>query len=102
MKGRITGMADVNHRGRIEFDQLFVDRIPIGIRERRIGPVATGWIRVEVHSDKSMVSNASLEFGDAVLGGYARALRQHSRADKIPGKQLADPMDEFVAGRGPG
>src|ERR1700678_1008048 len=95
-------MADVNHRGRVEFDQLFVDRIPIRIGERRIGPVAAGWIRVKVHSDESMVTNASLKFGDAVLWGYARALRKHSRADKISRKQLADPMDEFVAGRGPG
>ena len=56
-------MADVNHRGRVEFDQHFVDRIPETVGQWRIGPIATGGIWIKVAADESVVTDASLKLG---------------------------------------
>src|SRR6476661_9329118 len=45
MERRVTGRTDVDHRRHVEVDQLLVDRIPIRIRKRRVGPISARWVR---------------------------------------------------------
>ena len=86
----------MDHRGDVEFDQFFVQRIPPAVEQRRVAPVAAGRIGIEVHRDEAVSFHAALEFGDAVVRPHARRLRQLPDADEIVGIELADPMDQFV------
>jgi hypothetical protein len=102
MESRVAGVTDVDHRGNVEFDQLFVNRIPIGIGKRRIGPISARRVRIQIASNKTVFAYAALELSKRILRGYAGALWQHAGADEIIRKQTADPMDQIVAGDCPG
>lgn len=102
MESRVAGVTDVDHRGNVEFDQLFVNRIPIGIGKRRIGPISARRVRIQIASNKSVFAYAALELLKRILRGYAGALRQHAGPDKIIRKQTANPINQIVAGDGPG
>src|SRR5262249_51053814 len=61
-----------------------------------------GRVRIEVAPDKPVLEHAALQLSDAVARRYASALRQHADPDEIAREQRADPVDQLVAGGGPG
>ena len=94
--------ADVDHGRDVVLDHLFVDRVPVAVRQRRAGPVAAGRIGVQVDADVAIFLHALFEFGNAGARINARALRQHGHRHKVVREQLADAVAQLVADGGPG
>ncbi len=91
----------MHHRGHIEIDHLFVERVPVLVRERWIGPVTAGGIGVEVAADEAEFLDAAAQLGNAVGGRNAGRLRELADTDEVIGKELADAVDDVVAELGP-
>src|SRR5580692_5170206 len=87
----------MDHRRHIKLYHLFVQRIPVTIAQRRILPVAAGWIGVQVAADEAVLQHAALQLGDAILRRYAGGLWQHADTDKVTRKQCTDAVDQLVA-----
>jgi hypothetical protein len=87
----------VDHRGHVELAQLLVERVPVLVDQRRIGPHAAGGIGVEVDADEAELVHHALELRDAVPGRHAGELRQLPDADEVVRQELADAVDEVVA-----
>src|SRR6516165_3683536 len=100
--GRVARGADMDHRRNVILDHLLIDRIPVAVAERRVLPMAAGGIGVQIDPDKPVFIDAAVDLGDTVLWRDARTLRQHRYTDKVLRKQRADPVDQLVAGAGPG
>src|SRR6516164_2245664 len=100
--GRVARHADMDHRRNVVLDHLLIDRIPVAVAERRVLPMAAGGIGVQIDPDKPVFIDAAVDLGDTVLWRDARTLRQHRYTDKVLRKQRADPVDQLVAGAGPG
>ena len=62
MKARVAAGRDVDHGGYVEFNQLFVNRIPIAISQWRRCPVAARWIRAQVAADKAKFVDGAFQF----------------------------------------
>ena len=75
----VAARAHVHHRRDVVLDHLFVDRVPVAVRQRRRGPVTAGRIGVQVDADEAVLIDASLQFGDA------------GASDQRPGTAAASP-----------
>ena len=84
---RVARRAHVDHRRHVELDHLLVERIPLAVGQRRVGPVAARRIGVQVAADEAELLDAALELGDAVRGRDAGRLRQLADADEVLGVQ---------------
>ena len=94
---RVARAGDVDHRRHVELDHLLVERIPVPVGQRRVGPVAVGRIGVEVAADEAELQDAALELLDAVRRRHARRLRQLADADEVLRVERDGPMDQVVA-----
>src|ERR1700732_2980753 len=59
VKIRIARSADVNHGGDIELYHLFVERVPEAVGERRIAPMPTRRVRIQVAADEAELFHAA-------------------------------------------
>ena len=87
----------MDHRRYIQLDQFFIQRIPVAVGQRWIGPVTAGRVRIQVAADEAVFLHAAFELGNAVFRTHAGALRQLTHADEVFREQRADAVDQFVA-----
>ena len=97
----IAARSHVDHRRHIKLAQFFVDRIPVAIDQRRIGPVTARWIGIQVHADKAEFIDDPLQLRNTVLRRDTGKLRQLPDADEIIRQQHAQAMNDVIADRGP-
>ena len=91
----------MDYRRHFELAQLFIDRVPVPVGQRRVFPPAARRVGVEVDADETQLGHDAFELGDAVLGRHARKLRQLADGGEIAGQQGADAVDEVVGNRRP-
>ena len=101
MQAGVTTARNVDHRGHIEFDHLFVERIPICVGQWRRCKMSAAGVGVEVTAYETHV-DAALQFGDAALHVCCWRLRQHANRRKDIGIQLGAAFDKVVIGARPG
>jgi len=87
----------MDHRRDVEFDHLFVERIPPSIGQRRVFPVPAGRVRVEIAPNEAEFVDAALELGNAGLRLDARRLRQLAYTDEAFRVDAANLRDQVVA-----
>jgi hypothetical protein len=102
VKRRIARRADMDHRRHVQLDHLLIDRIPVRIAQRRIGPIPARRIGIQIAADEAVLQHAAFQLGDAVARRHAGALRQHADTGEVAREQRADPMDQIVARGRPG
>ena len=56
---RVARRADMDHRRHVELDHLLVERIPLAVGQRRVGPVAARRIGIQVAADEARVRSRS-------------------------------------------
>src|SRR5580658_7630581 len=98
---RVARTRYVDHGRHIELDHLFIEGIPVTIRQGWRGPVAAGWIRIEVAAYEPEFRHAAVEFRDRVRDGHARRLGKLAYTDKILGIQVRHALNKIVAGASP-
>ena len=94
--------GDVDHRGDVVLNHLFVDGVPVAVGQWGAGPVATAGVGVEVDADHAVLGHTLVDLGHAGFGVDTGRLRQHGRADEVVGEQLAHAVAQLVADRSPG
>ena len=88
--------AHVHHGRHVQFDQLFVNGVPILIGQRRRGPMTTRRVGVEVGTDKAHVGTA-LQFAHAAGQRRAWRLRQLADTHEVLRVQAHATLDQVVA-----
>src|SRR5262249_5897368 len=78
-----------------------VERMRPVVGERRILPVASGWIGIQVAADEAVLLHAALELGNARRRRHARRLRQLADADEVVRVERAAAMHQLVADLAP-
>ena len=64
-----TGVArpgNVDHRRHVELDQLFKERIPGAVGQRRCSPMAAGRVGIEIAADEAKLGDAAFELMDGI------------------------------------
>jgi hypothetical protein len=86
----------VDHRRHVELAELFVEREPPGIGDRRIVPAAAGRIGIEVAADEAQFGDAALQFLNAAGGRCAWRLRQLADGGEIARVEAGNAMDQVI------
>src|SRR5579859_3279960 len=91
------------HHGRhVEAHHLFVNWIPVAVGQRRVCPIATCRIRIQVAANKPETLDAPPKFRNAIGRRNTGRLRELTDSHKIVWKERADPVDQIVADFSPG
>ena len=97
VKVGVARTTDMNHSRHIELDHALKKRIPVALRQWRIGPVPVGRIRVDVAADKTEFFNAARQLIDAVRQTNARRLRKLANRHDLVGEHLGCAINQIVA-----
>jgi hypothetical protein len=82
----------------VEFDGLFVERIPVAItHRRRLAAIVLVGIGIEQEALEAIVLHAVLHLFEAHAHGLAALLRQTTDADEAIGKELHTVRNDLVA-----
>ena len=73
---RIAGGTDVHHRGNIQLDHLFVNRIPIAVRQRGSRSMASRGIGIQIAANETELVHAAFQFPDRIGRRHSRRLGQ--------------------------
>jgi hypothetical protein len=93
MEAWIARRADVHHCWDVETYHLFIKRIPIAVGERRILPVATRWIRIQITAYEPEFFHASPKLWNAVTWRDTWGLGELTDTNEIVGEKFADAMN---------
>ena len=102
VKAGVAAGGDVDHRGDVVFDHLFVDRVPGFVAQRGRGPVATTRVWVQVDTDVAVFFDTLFQLGDAGRGVDARGLGQHGCTDEVVGEEFSHAKAQLITNRRPG
>ncbi|MNT42423.1 hypothetical protein D3C72_1788420 [compost metagenome] len=81
----------------VEFAQLFVERIPVAVAQRRRFRAAVlERVRVEQHTAEAQLFYAAFQFGQHHFDRIAGHLRQAADPDEALGQQLYRARDDVV------
>src|SRR6185503_13021935 len=98
---RVARFADVHHRGHLELAHLFVQRVPVPIRQRRSVEEPAARVGIQIAADETKLVDATFELAYRRVDRRARRLRQLRDADEILRVELREPVDQIVAVLGP-
>src|SRR5882724_4437153 len=88
----------VNMRRYVQLAELFIERVPVVVAERRcFGAAVLVGVRIQETTDKTELLHAAFELGNRILNRIARRLRQGANADPLAGKKLHLAVDDIVA-----
>src|SRR5262245_16202828 len=84
-------------RGNVQFDKLFVQRVPVAVSERRcLDPAGFAGVGIEETTQEPLFLNAAFQVRNTILRTDARALWKAAHAAKYFGEQFYLTCNEIV------